>query len=29
MIYVSRGATILSIPGVYGGLVDKFPTATL
>jgi threonine dehydrogenase-like Zn-dependent dehydrogenase len=25
MIYVCRPAGILSIPGVYGGLVDKFP----
>jgi threonine dehydrogenase-like Zn-dependent dehydrogenase len=25
MIYVARGAGVLSIPGVYGGLVDKIP----
>jgi threonine dehydrogenase-like Zn-dependent dehydrogenase len=25
MIYVCRGAGVLSIPGVYGGLVDKIP----
>lgn len=25
MIYVARGAAVLSIPGVYGGLVDKIP----
>lgn len=25
MAYVCRGAGILSIPGVYGGLIDKFP----
>jgi threonine dehydrogenase-like Zn-dependent dehydrogenase len=25
MIYVCRPAGILSIPGVYGGLVDKMP----
>ena len=25
MIYVARGGGILSIPGVYSGLVDKFP----
>jgi threonine dehydrogenase-like Zn-dependent dehydrogenase len=25
MIYVARGGGVLSVPGVYGGLVDKFP----
>jgi threonine dehydrogenase-like Zn-dependent dehydrogenase len=25
MIYVCRGGGVLSIPGVYGGLVDKIP----
>lgn len=25
MAYVCRGAGVLSVPGVYGGLIDKFP----
>jgi threonine dehydrogenase-like Zn-dependent dehydrogenase len=29
MIYVCRPAGVLSIPGVYGGLVDKFPIGPL
>ena len=29
MIYVCRPAGILSIPGVYGGLVDKLPIGAL
>jgi threonine dehydrogenase-like Zn-dependent dehydrogenase len=29
MIYVCRPAGILSIPGVYGGLVDKIPMGAL
>jgi len=29
MIYVCRPAGVLSIPGVYGGLVDKFPMGLL
>ena len=29
MIYVCRPAGILSIPGVYGGLVDKMPMGAL
>jgi threonine dehydrogenase-like Zn-dependent dehydrogenase len=29
MIYVCRPAGVLSIPGVYGGLVDKFPIGAL
>ena len=28
MIYVCRGGGILSVPGVYGGLVDKIPFGT-
>jgi threonine dehydrogenase-like Zn-dependent dehydrogenase len=29
MIYVCRPAGVLSIPGVYGGLIDKFPIGPL
>jgi threonine dehydrogenase-like Zn-dependent dehydrogenase len=29
MIYVCRGAGLVSIPGVYGGLIDKFPMGML
>ena len=29
MIYVCRPAGILSVPGVYGGLIDKFPIGAL
>ncbi len=29
MIYVCRPAGVLSVPGVYGGLVDKFPIGPL
>ena len=29
MIYVCRPAGILSVPGVYGGLIDKFPMGAL
>ncbi|SMF89930.1 Threonine dehydrogenase [Azospirillum oryzae] len=29
MIYVCRPAGVISIPGVYGGLVDKFPMGQL
>ncbi|WP_447530246.1 zinc-dependent alcohol dehydrogenase [Vreelandella sp. TE19] len=29
MIYVCRPAGVLSIPGVYGGLIDKFPIGAL
>jgi threonine dehydrogenase-like Zn-dependent dehydrogenase len=29
MIYVCRPAGVLSIPGVYGGLVDKIPMGLL
>ncbi len=29
MIYVCRPAGMLSIPGVYGGLVDKIPIGAL
>jgi threonine dehydrogenase-like Zn-dependent dehydrogenase len=29
MIYVCRPAGVLSIPGVYGGLIDKFPIGML
>ncbi len=29
MIYVCRPAGIISIPGVYGGLVDKMPMGAL
>jgi threonine dehydrogenase-like Zn-dependent dehydrogenase len=29
MIYVCRPAGVLSIPGVYGGLADKFPLGVL
>lgn len=29
MIYVCRGAGTISIPGVYGGVVDKFPIGAL
>ncbi|HSP30819.1 MAG TPA: glutathione-dependent formaldehyde dehydrogenase, partial [Halomonas sp.] len=29
MIYVCRPAGVLSIPGVYGGLVDKIPVGAL
>jgi threonine dehydrogenase-like Zn-dependent dehydrogenase len=29
MIYVCRPAGVLSIPGVYGGLVDKIPFGAL
>jgi threonine dehydrogenase-like Zn-dependent dehydrogenase len=29
MIYVCRPAGVLSVPGVYGGLVDKFPMGPL
>jgi threonine dehydrogenase-like Zn-dependent dehydrogenase len=29
MIYVCRPAGVLSVPGVYGGLVDKFPMGAL
>ena len=29
MIYVCRPAGVLSVPGVYGGLVDKFPIGAL
>ena len=29
MIYVCRGAGTLSIPGVYGGLLDKIPFGAL
>jgi threonine dehydrogenase-like Zn-dependent dehydrogenase len=29
MIYVCRPAGILSVPGVYGGLIDKFPIGPL
>jgi threonine dehydrogenase-like Zn-dependent dehydrogenase len=25
MVYVARGGAVLSVPGVYGGLIDKFP----
>jgi threonine dehydrogenase-like Zn-dependent dehydrogenase len=27
MIYVCRPAGTISVPGVYGGLIDKFPSA--
>jgi threonine dehydrogenase-like Zn-dependent dehydrogenase len=29
MIYVCRPAGVLSVPGVYGGLIDKFPMGAL
>jgi threonine dehydrogenase-like Zn-dependent dehydrogenase len=29
MIYVCRPAGVLSVPGVYGGLIDKFPIGAL
>jgi threonine dehydrogenase-like Zn-dependent dehydrogenase len=29
MIYVCRPAGVLSVPGVYGGLIDKFPIGPL
>ena len=29
MIYVCRPAGVLSVPGVYGGLIDKFPMGPL